>query len=118
MRFTDLTRDEALESLWLVYLVDNGGNTFHLPGYTDNSVNWYRVSHGWSFGLPGLSEPAFFITVQLRAGSPGEEVAGVRVIRIAATPVSASVSPSVRGLPEDLDTSDYDTVLEYVKSMR
>ena len=117
-RFSDLTRDEALESLWLVYLVDNGGNTFHLPGYTSNSVNLYRVSHGWSFGLPGLTEPAFFITVQLSAGSPGEEMAGVRVIRIAATPVSANVSPSMRRLPEDLDTSDYYSVVEYVKSMR
>ena len=118
MRLSDLTRDEALESLWLVYLVDNGGVMYHMPGRTSNSVNAYRVTHGWDPGMAGLIEPGFFISVQLRAGFAGEEVAGVRVIRIAATPVSANVPRSMRGLPADLDTSDYDRVLEYVRSIR
>lgn len=113
--FSGLTEEEATQSLWLVYLVDNGGQVFHMPGFTSNSVNAYSVSHAWlTTDWAGLPDERLQIVVQLRSGYPGEPVAGIRVIRIAAMAVSGSVSGAVLRLPVGLDAGDYNAVLEYV----
>lgn len=116
-RFDDLSEEEGYNSAWLVYLLGNGGLAYHVPGHGNNGISQYRVVHSWYDGTgPSLEEPFFMISVQLLAGQSGEAYTGVRVIRIAATPASPSVSPGIGALPAGLDPNDYEAVVEYARS--
>ena len=111
-RFDDVSEEEALNSAWLVYLVGSGGLYFQVPGQA-NGPSEYQVMHYWINGDLPPHETYFQIRVQLLAGHSGSDYIGVRVIRIAATPVSPRVVPGVRRLPEWLDLSDYEAVVGY-----
>lgn len=108
---------EVLESAWFVYLVDPVADAleyvYHIPGVGYNGITQFRVDHRWDEG----SSSAFFV---LRwTDGPGGEYRQIHIVQIEDSNVEdctgggclrASSEPAI---PDDLDTSDYDAVIEY-----
>lgn len=110
----NVSESEVLESAWLVYLVNYTGGSlvaFHIPGNGKNSNALYKVGH---VSLPDDgSGPKLRIAIYLTDG-PSEVYEEIHVIRIEQSEIIDNRSKAAgKGIPADLDISDYEAVIEY-----
>lgn len=109
--FSDISVQEFEASVWLVYLVleyEDGVDAYPVPGLGDSGDSLYRVI------LSSFDPPPHSISILLEAG-PGESYDATYVLQIPSTTTMDMSSKSLPyALPQDLDTSDYNAVMNYL----
>ncbi len=108
--FEAIDEVEAEESAFLVYLVnqfDDGIDAHHVPGFGAGGASEYRVFHQtW------VDDPEE-VDVVLASG-PGESYDNIYVFHIGSNSTEDTTAKRVGSLiPDDLDLSDYQAVIDY-----
>lgn len=115
LNFSLDNRDELLNSSWDTYLgvedptIDNELALFRIPGYGAFLDSEYLVAHYWD---NKTGEATFVINT---VTGPGEAYDEIRIVQINAnnTEDHTSAKQKTSVIPENLDTSDYEAVMDY-----
>lgn len=113
----NISQQEMIESSWNVYLGrDNaafGLIYWHVPGFANFGASEYDVVYAYDTPVSICPSAQPLIEISRESG-PGENYEEIRIVQVAANNVVDNRSKQISSLmPDNLDITDYDAVLEY-----
>lgn len=101
--------DEANQNLWKYYLKHNTEWYVEIPGMGFNANSEYYAGHIWDKQRSTLN---FFVGL---VDGPGEEYEEIHIVQVEAnnTEDHTSGKQATNLIPENLDMSDYEAVIDY-----